>query len=107
MKTIFVVVLALLAAASAIDVPVTRNCAKLNPAAGFADNYYENMAHAIHSMNVPGLQRFNPRATVKNSVPTVNLNVSAPNKVRSVKAHLHEQENEFFSLILVAAQCEH
>ena len=77
----FIAAVALLAVASAIDVPITRNCAKLHPTAGLADNYYENMAHAVHAMNVPGLQRFNPKATVKNNVPTVNLNVSAPNKV--------------------------
>ncbi len=75
------VVAALLAAANAIDVPVRRNCSALLPAAGLANNYHENVAHAVHSMNVPGLRRFNPRATVHNSVPTVNLDVSSPNKV--------------------------
>ncbi len=78
---VFVAVCAVMTVAAAIDVPVSRHCGKLHPWAGLQENYYENVAHAVHSMNVPGLQRFNPRASVKNTVPTVNLNVSAPNKV--------------------------
>ena len=86
----FVAVVAVLAVAGAIDVPIIRNCAKLHPSAGLADNYYENMAHAVHSINVPGLQRFNPMVTVKNSIPTVNLNVSAPNKVHQYIIHVNK-----------------
>lgn len=68
--------------AEALDVPIQRNCAKLSPDSGLAPNYHENIAHAVHSMTVQGLRMFNPQATVKNAVPTVNLNVSHPQKVR-------------------------
>ena len=76
--------LPLVVAVSAIEVPVKQNCAKLVPNAHLQANYYENVAHAVHSMNVHGLRMFNSRATVRNSVPTVNLNVSSPLRVRTL-----------------------
>ena len=79
--TVYLFLLPLVVTVSAIDVPVNRNCAKLVPDAHLQANYHENVAHAIHSMNVHGLKMFNSRATVKNSVPTVNLNVSSPLRV--------------------------
>ncbi|XP_071956642.1 uncharacterized protein [Antedon mediterranea] len=64
---------------SSLTVKIKKHCNKLD--SDLSDNFSENIAHAVHSMTVQGLQLFNPRATVKNSVPTVNLNVSAPEKV--------------------------
>ena len=65
----------------ALSVPVPRHCALQHKESGLSRNYYENVAHTVHSMTVRGLRMFNPRAGPKNFVPTVNVNVSAPNKV--------------------------
>ena len=48
-------------------------CVKLLTEHGFSSNFNETIAHAIHSITVQGLQKFNSRATEKNSVPTVNM----------------------------------
>lgn len=49
--------------------------------AGFSKNFNETVAHAVHSMTVQGLRMFNPRATVDNRVPTVNMDRRSPQKV--------------------------
>lgn len=66
----------------ALSVPMKRDCAQEHKRSGLSRNYYENVAHTVHSMTVRGLRMFNPKAGPKNFVPTVNLNVSAPNKAR-------------------------
>ncbi len=58
-----------------------RLCAALFREAGFSDNLNETIGHAIHSMTVEGLQLFNPRATEKNGVPTVNMDRHSDEKV--------------------------
>lgn len=48
---------------------------------GLSSNFNETVAHAIHSLTVEGLRLFNPKATEKNQVPTVNHDISAAQKV--------------------------
>ena len=48
---------------------------------GLSANFNETVAHSIHSMTVEGLQMFNPRATIDNHVPTVNMDRHSPEKV--------------------------
>ncbi len=59
----------------------SRMCPILLREQGFSTNFNETIAHAIHSMTVEGLQLFNPRATEKNSVPTVNMDRHSEVKV--------------------------
>ena len=56
-------------------------CAELLRQNGYSSNYNETIGHAIHSMTVQGLQMFNPKATVKNNVPTVNMDRHSDMKV--------------------------
>lgn len=66
----------------AYSVPTqSRMCAALLREKGFSSNYNETVAHAIHSMTVEGLQMFNPKATEKNKVPTVNMDRHSDIKV--------------------------
>lgn len=59
----------------------TSGCRQLLLQNGLSANYNETIAHAIHSMTVQGLQMFNPRATLDNRVPTVNMDRHSPQKV--------------------------
>ena len=59
----------------------SRLCPILLREGGFSSNLNETVAHAIHSMTVQGLQLFNPRATERNSVPTVNMDRHSEQKV--------------------------
>jgi hypothetical protein len=52
-----------------------RRCSMQLHAAGLSSNFNETIAHAIHSMTVQGLQLFNPHASEKNTIPTVNHNL--------------------------------
>lgn len=70
-----------LAIAASTAAPQTSPCYKLLVDAGFSSNFNETIAHAIHSMTVQGLQKFNSRATEDNSIPTVNMDRHAPEKV--------------------------
>lgn len=66
----------------AYAMPTEQNaCVKFLVEQGFSHNFNETIAHAIHSMTVQGLQKFNPRATVRNSVPTVNMDRHSDVKV--------------------------
>ena len=56
-------------------------CERSFKEAGLSPNFNETIAHSVHSMTVQALQKFNPRATVHNRVPTVNLDRSAEEKV--------------------------
>ena len=58
-----------------------RDCRQLLLKSGLSENFNETIAHAVHSMTVEGLQMFNPRATVQNHVPTVNMDRRSPHKV--------------------------
>ena len=73
MKVFLAVLLASLALVHGA-IPRSR-CAMQLRAGGLSANYNESIAHAIHSMTVQGLQLFNPRATEKNTIPTVNHNL--------------------------------
>ena len=57
------------------------NCRQLLAQSGLSTDFNETVAHSIHSMTVEGLQMFNPRATARNHVPTVNMDRSSPRKV--------------------------
>ncbi len=70
-----------LVAAFAIAQSRSLDCNQLYKQNGFSVNLNETIAHAIHSMNVQALKLFNPRATEDNTVPTVNLDRSAKDKV--------------------------
>uniref|UniRef100_A0A1X7UZW5 Uncharacterized protein n=1 Tax=Amphimedon queenslandica TaxID=400682 RepID=A0A1X7UZW5_AMPQE len=71
------VILALIALASSASL----DCNQLLTSNGFSSNFNETIAHAIHSMTVEALKTFNPRATERNNVPTVNLDRSSSEKV--------------------------
>ena len=73
--------LVFLAAAFVIAQAKPFECKQLYQRYGFSNNLNETIAHAIHSMNVEGLQMFNPRATENNVIPTVNLDRSSTQKV--------------------------
>lgn len=79
MKVVFVLAV-LLGVAYSVPTP-ERMCAALFRAEGFSTNYNETIAHTIHSMTVQGLQMFNPKATEKNTVPTVNMDRHSDDKV--------------------------
>jgi hypothetical protein len=79
MKVFITVLLAVLAAVHAVP---NKRCIMQLRAAGLSSNFNESIAHAIHSMTVQGLQLFNPRATEKNSIPTVNHNLHDNNGVK-------------------------
>ncbi|XP_072021003.1 uncharacterized protein [Amphiura filiformis] len=76
-----VLFLALLGLTNGLNINIGRRCDKINPKVDLSDTFSENIAHAIHSMTVQGLRLFNPKVTEKNSVPTVNHNMSAPDLV--------------------------
>lgn len=77
-----ILVLLTLAIGVAYAIPTqSRLCPILLRENGFSSNYNETIAHAIHAMTVQGLQLFNPRATERNSVPTVNMDRHSDQKV--------------------------
>jgi hypothetical protein len=64
-----------------VGAQTTSNCKTVIRNAGLSVNFNETIAHTIHSMTVQGLQKFNPRATDKNNVPTVNMDRHSDEKV--------------------------
>ena len=64
-------------------VEATDDCRVVIKNAGLSVNFNETIAHTIHSMTVQGLQKFNPKATVNNKIPTVNMDRSSEEKVIS------------------------
>ncbi|CAH1780043.1 unnamed protein product [Owenia fusiformis] len=79
MKSLVFIVL--VAVAHGYVVEQTATCKTAYSTAGLSSNFNETIAHAIHSMTVEGLRLFNPKATEKNCIPTVNHNISADIKV--------------------------
>jgi len=80
----FVVVLTLVALCAAEPVPVPKTGLKCDvkfPRSGLSAKYYENIGHAVHSMTLEILKMFSGKATVKNDIPTVNMNLAADQKV--------------------------
>lgn len=71
----------LLLALVALTQARSLECNQLLSSGQFSKNFNETIAHAIHSMTVEGLKMFNPRATDRNTIPTVNLDRSAAEKV--------------------------
>jgi len=62
-------------------VAFSRNCRVEFPEAGLSYRYNESIAHAIHSMTLDVVQRFQPAVGLDNNVPTVNMNISSAEKV--------------------------
>ena len=58
-----------------------KYCHQLLLQNGLSENFNETIAHAVHSMTVEGLKMFNPRATLDNHVPTVNMDRRSSQKV--------------------------
>jgi len=83
MKAFIAILIATLAVAHG-SIPRTR-CTMHLRTAGLSSNFNETIAHAIHSMTVPGLQLFNPRATEHNKIPTVNLNLHNKEGIKVLK----------------------
>lgn len=75
MKVLLLLALVALAHSASLD------CTQFLRSIRFSENFNETIAHAIHSMTVEGLKIFNPRATERNSIPTVNLDRSSSQKV--------------------------
>ena len=71
--TVFVLV-ATTVLAEPVPEPNTR-CDLRHPAAGLTKRYWEAIAHAVHSLDLQNLQKFNPSADADNHIPTVNLNL--------------------------------
>ena len=71
----------LLTVSVAVHAAKDDKCRQLLVQNGLSVNYNETIAHAIHSMTVEGLQMFNPRATLDNHVPTVNMDRRSWQKV--------------------------
>jgi len=62
-------------------VAFSRNCGVEFPKAGLSHRYNESIAHAIHSMTLDVVRRFQPTIGLDNKVPTVNMNISSIEKV--------------------------
>ncbi|KAK3104111.1 hypothetical protein FSP39_024502 [Pinctada imbricata] len=60
---------------------LSHSCKDTLNNAGISSRFNETIAHAIHSMTVEGLKLFEPFASEKNSIPTVNQDLSKPEKV--------------------------
>ena len=73
--------LCLFLAVCSLAVLAAEDCRQLLVHNGLSANYNETIAHAIHSMTVEGLRMFNPRATLDNHVPTVNMDRRSSQKV--------------------------
>jgi len=50
----------------------TSECPSLLKKAGASEKFAERVVHAIHAITVSDLKKFEPKATEKNQVPTVN-----------------------------------
>lgn len=74
-------VLVLLLAMGFAKAAPSEFCKDLFPISGLSDNFNETIAHAIHSLSVEGLRLFDPSATSMNHIPTVNHDLTKPNKV--------------------------
>lgn len=75
------IVLSLMLAFGLAAAMPTDTCRKMLVEQGFSTNFNETIAHTIHSMTVQGLQMFNPKATEKNTIPTVNMDRNSIVKV--------------------------
>ncbi|CAJ0953524.1 unnamed protein product, partial [Mesorhabditis belari] len=52
-------------------------CADILKLAGASEKFGNSVGHAIHSINVRALRRFDPLVTEKNRVPTMNMDLSS------------------------------
>lgn len=51
---------------------VTNQCTSEFVNAGLSENYAETIAHAVHSLTLQDLKKWDNRTTVNNTVPTIN-----------------------------------
>ena len=79
MKTVLV---ALTFAYVALAAPTSRCHTALVGELGLSSNYDETVAHAIHSITLNELQKFEPTATEANRIPTVNRAIAEQPKQR-------------------------
>ena len=70
--TFMLVAAATLATATGSPAATGRNCRQVLAAAGAGAKFVEHAGHAIHSLTVDDLKRFEPTVTADNRVPTVN-----------------------------------
>jgi hypothetical protein len=56
----------------------SNDCPALLKQAGASEKFAERVVHAIHAITVNDLKKLEPRATVKNNVPTVNRDKDSP-----------------------------
>lgn len=76
----FLILATLITLAISEPVPEPKNrCDKAGN--GLSAKYWESVAHAIHSLDLEALRKFNPKAKGDNHIPTVNLNLKASKKV--------------------------
>ena len=86
----------LLTVAVAEPVPeAMKRCDALHPSSGLTNKYWEAIAHAVHSMDLDSLKKFQPLATENNKVPTVNLNLHKGPKVLDSAPQLPAPAPEF------------
>lgn len=81
---LFVAALVSILVAVAVTEPVPvayKRCDAIHPQADLTSTYWEAIAHAIHSMDLDSLKKFQPNADENNKVPTVNLNLHKGPKV--------------------------
>ena len=87
---------ALVAVAVAEPVPVAmKRCDAMHPSAQLTSTYWEAIAHAIHSMDLDSLRKFQPNADENNKVPTVNLNLHNGPKVLDSAPQLEAPSADF------------
>ena len=70
--TVILLAAATLATVTGGPAATDRNCKQVLAAAGAGDKFVEHAGHAIHSLTVDDLKRFEPAVTADNKVPTVN-----------------------------------
>ena len=54
---------------------------------GMSSNFNETIAHAIHSLTLNELRKFNPEAKENNGVPVVNPRINDPTISNRVVSH--------------------
>jgi hypothetical protein len=86
----------LIAVAVAEPVPAAlKRCDVIHPKAVLTNKYWEAIAHAIHSMDLDSLKKFQPNANERTAVPTVNLNLHNGPKVLDYAPQLEKPSLDF------------
>ncbi|KAF6032537.1 hypothetical protein EB796_009138 [Bugula neritina] len=71
---------------------LSKECAQLYEENGLSPNFNETIAHAIHSLTLNELRKFNPLAEELNGVPVVNPRLNDPTETERVIPHAPEEE---------------